>query len=120
MCCAQNTVAPGQDGVILDTPRPESITQGLSEPATSTSTASVPCIPEALTSKTWYKTLDVSLYETIWAEQGLVGPAVHHAQVNVLVLVEQQWNIASHGALHLSQENRSDQSPSRIQVMGNT
>lgn len=87
LCCAQITMAPGQCGVILDTSRPELISQGRPKSPTSTSTGSVPCVPEALASKTWYKTLEMSLHKAIWAEQGWVGPALHHAQMNILVLV---------------------------------
>lgn len=86
-CCAQTTIAPGQCGVILDTSRPEPVSQRRPKAPTSTSTGSVPCIPKALTSKTWYKTLEMSLHKDIRAERGLVGPALHHAQINILGFV---------------------------------
>lgn len=80
-------MAPGQYGIILDTSKAEPRTQGKPKPPTSKSKGSVPCISEALAAKTWYETLEMSLPESSWTVQGLVGPGLLYAQMNILVLL---------------------------------
>lgn len=47
----------------------------------------MPCISEALAVKAWYKTHEMSLPESRWIEEGLVGPGLLCAQMNILVLL---------------------------------
>lgn len=107
-CCAQTTMDPGQYGIILDTSKAEPTSQGRPKPPTSSSTGSVPCISEARAATTWYKTLELSLPKSSWTEQGLDGPGLLCAQMNILVLCSAEKHV--HGTLHLSQEARPDHS----------
>lgn len=77
-------MAPGQYGIKGRTKKPRKTQTTYKEKKRK---GPVPCISEALAVKAWYKTLEMSLPESRWIEQGLVGPGLLCAQMNILVLL---------------------------------